>query len=200
MHWCLLVGTQMQVLLECSMCTAIRDVRLLCQFSNTNIVTCLLRAWIVKPAQTTPARSGSVNTLVARQWLSSRHVKARNRHACNNRRAVGSDVFCAVRPRLYNERELSCGDGVRHPCGGGVEYLHRDPASRRRRRKGKSQIWNSKMCSQVPRDYARERLRWLGPAARTKDRPVLSSERASHGIKNVTVRRIPYSERKKIWS
>jgi hypothetical protein len=24
------------------------------------------------------------------------------------------------------------------PCGGGVEYLHRDPASRRRRRKGKS--------------------------------------------------------------
>jgi hypothetical protein len=24
--------------------------------------------------------------------------------------------------------------------GGGVEYLHRDPASRRRRRKGKSQI------------------------------------------------------------
>jgi hypothetical protein len=25
------------------------------------------------------------------------------------------------------------------PCGGGVEYLHRDPASRRRRLKGKSQ-------------------------------------------------------------
>jgi hypothetical protein len=23
-----------------------------------------------------------------------------------------------------------------NPCGGGVEYLHRDPASRRRRRKG----------------------------------------------------------------
>jgi hypothetical protein len=42
----------------------------------------------------------------------------------------------------------------------------------------------------------RERLRWQGPAAHTKDRPVLSSERASHGIKNVTVRRIPYSVRK----
>jgi hypothetical protein len=27
-----------------------------------------------------------------------------------------------------------------YPCGGGVEYLHRDPASRRRRRKGKSKI------------------------------------------------------------
>jgi hypothetical protein len=43
----------------------------------------------------------------------------------------------------------------------------------------------------------RERLRWQRPAAHTKDRPVLSSEKATHGIKNVTVRRIPYSERKK---
>jgi hypothetical protein len=42
-----------------------------------------------------------------------------------------------------------------------------------------------------------ERLHWQEPAAHTKDRPVLSSERASHGIKNVTVKRIPYSERKK---
>jgi hypothetical protein len=29
---------------------------------------------------------------------------------------------------------------VSSPCGGGIEYLHRDPASRRRRRKGKSQM------------------------------------------------------------
>jgi hypothetical protein len=43
----------------------------------------------------------------------------------------------------------------------------------------------------------RERMHWQGPAAHTKDRPVLSWERATHGIKNVTVRRIPYSERKK---
>jgi hypothetical protein len=42
----------------------------------------------------------------------------------------------------------------------------------------------------------RERLRWHGPAAHTKDRPVLSLERAPHGIKNVTVRRIPFSVRK----
>ena len=27
-----------------------------------------------------------------------------------------------------------------HPCGGGLEYFHRDPASRRRRQKRKSQI------------------------------------------------------------
>jgi hypothetical protein len=43
----------------------------------------------------------------------------------------------------------------------------------------------------------RERLRWQGPAAHIQDRPVLSSERAPHGIKNVIVRRIPFSERKK---
>jgi hypothetical protein len=42
----------------------------------------------------------------------------------------------------------------------------------------------------------RERLRWQGPVAHTKGRPVLSSERALHGIKNVTVRRIPFSVRK----
>jgi hypothetical protein len=39
-----------------------------------------------------------------------------------------------------------------YPCGGGVKYLHRDPASRRRRRKGKSQIWDSKIWSRVTRD------------------------------------------------
>jgi hypothetical protein len=38
------------------------------------------------------------------------------------------------------------------PCGGGVEYLHRNPASRRRRRKGKSRIWDSKLWSRVPRE------------------------------------------------
>jgi hypothetical protein len=41
---------------------------------------------------------------------------------------------------------------IEKPCGGRVEYLHRDPASRRRRRKGKSQIWDSKRRSRDPRD------------------------------------------------
>jgi hypothetical protein len=66
------------------------------------------------------------------------------------------------------------------PCGGGVEYLHRDPASRRRRRKGKSQIWDSKIRSQVPRDSGPRMTALARPAAYTKDRPVLSSERAPH--------------------
>jgi hypothetical protein len=37
-------------------------------------------------------------------------------------------------------------------CGGGVEYLHRSPASRRRRRKRKFRIWDRKIWSRVPRD------------------------------------------------
>jgi hypothetical protein len=41
---------------------------------------------------------------------------------------------------------------TRHPCGGGFEFPHRDPASRRRRRKEKSQIWKSKIWSRIPRD------------------------------------------------
>jgi hypothetical protein len=63
------------------------------------------------------------------------------------------------------------------PCGGGVEFLHRDPASRKRRRKGslKSETVNYGREYQATR--TRERLRWQGPTAYTKDRPVLSSER-----------------------
>jgi hypothetical protein len=37
--------------------------------------------------------------------------------------------------RLYNEDPRPA-ERESHPCGGGVEYLHRDPASRRKRRKG----------------------------------------------------------------
>jgi hypothetical protein len=42
---------------------------------------------------------------------------------------------------------------------------------------------------------AKERLRWQGPAAYTKDRPVLSSEWAPHKNKTVTVTQVI-----KIWS
>jgi hypothetical protein len=40
--------------------------------------------------------------------------------------------------------------------------------------------------SQVTR--TRERLRWRGPAAYTKDRPILSSERAPHKNKAVIIK------------
>jgi hypothetical protein len=51
-------------------------------------------------------------------------------------------------PRLYKRVESE----AKKPFGGGVEYLHRDPASSRRRRKRKSQIWDSKIWSRVRRD------------------------------------------------
>jgi hypothetical protein len=48
---------------------------------------------------------------------------------------------------LLTDRQSQCDFDfdytVDPPCGGGVEYLHRHPESRRRRRKGKSQIWES---------------------------------------------------------
>jgi hypothetical protein len=56
------------------------------------------------------------------------------------------------RTYVYLFNSISSNRKQFHTCGGGVEYLHRDPASRRRRRKGKSQIWDSKIWSQVPRD------------------------------------------------
>jgi hypothetical protein len=47
----------------------------------------------------------------------------------------------------------TCRGVIRGHRGGGVEYLHRDPASRRRRRKGKSKKnWDSKIWSRDPRD------------------------------------------------
>jgi hypothetical protein len=66
-----------------------------------------------------------------------------------------------------------------------VEYLHRDPASRRRRRKGKSQCETVKYGHESYGTRTREWLHWQGPAASTKDGPVFSSERVPH--KNETL-------------
>jgi hypothetical protein len=74
------------------------------------------------------------------------------------------------------------------PCGGGVEYLHRDPASRRGRRKGRSPIWDSKIWPRVLWDSDQKRLRWRGPAGIVNDRPGLSSERAHQINRPATVR------------
>jgi hypothetical protein len=73
-------------------------------------------------------------------------------------------------------------------CGGGIEYLHRDPASRRRRRKGKSQIWDSKIWSRDQKDSDQTKTTLGGPAAYTKGSPILSSERAPYNNKTVTVK------------
>jgi hypothetical protein len=39
-------------------------------------------------------------------------------------------------PKCYKQGQSSSGFEVEKPCGGGFRYLHRSPASRRRRRKG----------------------------------------------------------------
>jgi hypothetical protein len=74
-----------------------------------------------------------------------------------------------------------------HSCGGGVEYLHRSPASRIKHEKGslESETENYGRESHVAR--TREWLRWREVAAMVKDRPVLSSERAPHSNKSATV-------------
>jgi hypothetical protein len=63
--------------------------------------------------------------------------------------------LCRSAPKVYRRQQVGCeesGDTPVHPSGRGVQYLHRDPESRRRRRKRKSQIWQSKIWSWVPRD------------------------------------------------
>jgi hypothetical protein len=68
-------------------------------------------------------------------------------------------------------------------CGGGVEYLHRSPASRRKRRKGSLESGTVKYGHESHGTGTREWLRWRGPAAIVNDRP----ERAPHINKPATV-------------
>jgi hypothetical protein len=55
--------------------------------------------------------------------------------------------------------------------------------------KGSLKSGTVKYGHESQRTRTRERLRCRGPAAYTKDRPVLSSERAPHKIKTVTVKK-----------
>jgi hypothetical protein len=79
----------------------------------------------------------------------------------NNLNNRGNLPFDKVSPNRFAKNLLQGGEHFRHrqreweseySCGSEVEYLHRGPASRRRRRKGKSQIWDSKIWWRVPRD------------------------------------------------
>jgi hypothetical protein len=70
--------------------------------------------------------------------------------------------------------------GSERESGGGVEYLHCSPESYRRRRKGKSRIWDSKIWSRVPRD-SDPRMTALARVRSNCDwQTLLSSERAPH--------------------
>jgi hypothetical protein len=100
------------------------------------------------------------------------------------------------------------------PCGGGIEYLHRSPASRKSRRKGNpvpgvylghpvlggykygdlalqfggvSRIGTIKYGLESRGTQTRTEQRWRGPAPTVNYRPVLSSERALQNNKPTTV-------------
>jgi hypothetical protein len=106
-----------------------------------------------------------------------------------------------IRTRSYN-RQIG---GIL--CGGGFEYLHRSPASRRRRRKvnpvpgditespSSREIWirepglevrgsleseNLKCAHESHGTRTGKWLRWREPTAIVNDRPILSSERMLH--------------------
>jgi hypothetical protein len=77
------------------------------------------------------------------------------------------------------------------PCGGGVEYLHRSPASRRRRGKKKSGIWDSNIWSRVARgsDPKMTALARSSGNCKRKPRPRLTSTKRqlSDSNKNLVV-------------
>jgi hypothetical protein len=80
---------------------------------------------------------------------------------------------------LLTDRQSQCDfdfDSERIPCKGGVEYLHRSPASRRRWRKGESRIWDSKIWSRVSQD-SDQRMTELARASsncKRQTRPLVS--------------------------
>jgi hypothetical protein len=77
-----------------------------------------------------------------------------------------------------------------YPCGGAFEYLHRDPASRRRRRKGKSQIWDSKIWSRDSNDSDSRKTTLVKASSICKrhTRPLVregAPEKQDHNCQNV---------------
>jgi hypothetical protein len=87
------------------------------------------------------------------------------RQLLRNKQRDNGRYYAAIRAKQWKycwRRSFLCGPlqgyntlpkvSCIHPCGGRVEYLHRDTASRRRRRRGKSQIWDSKIWLRMPRD------------------------------------------------
>jgi hypothetical protein len=80
---------------------------------------------------------GSETTFVSRQRLDKQVPAATDTHATIK---VLLETVFYTRSAQRGYKKDNRGKRASDPCGGGVEYLHRDPASRRRRRKGKSQI------------------------------------------------------------
>jgi hypothetical protein len=79
-----------------------------------------------------------------------KHIPAETRSTQQYVYNGNGSVFYVARADDLQRRQFE--QSSSSPCGGGVEYLHRNPASRRRRRKGKPRIWDSKMWSRLPQN------------------------------------------------
>jgi hypothetical protein len=97
-------------------------------------------------------------------------------------------IRCSVhgRPKIIKHKEFARqGSNL---CGGGVEYLHHDPASHKRRWKGSLKSETVKYGLKSYGTRTQKWLCWRGPAAIVNDRLILSSERAPQINKPATVR------------
>jgi hypothetical protein len=119
-------------------------------------------------------------------------------------------IFCEVSAEIINIEEQMSNYAI--PCGGGIEYLHRSPASRDGKRTqcpgiylghpvpggykygdlvlqvgGVSRIVTIKYGLESRGTQTRKGLRWLGPAAIVNYRPVPSSEKALQNNKPATI-------------
>jgi hypothetical protein len=121
-----------------------------------------LKTWIVRAEETS----------IATQRL-GKHVPV----ATNTQATIDELTWTMFSVRSvqsgYKRRELVIWYEARDPYGGGVEYPHRDPASHRRRREGKSRNWDSKIWSPVPRDSNPRKTALARANSMYKNRPVL---------------------------
>jgi hypothetical protein len=140
-----------------------------------NIVTWSLKAGIVEPEKKSIARQR-----LCKQMFAETDTQATIEELLRT-------VFSMRSVQNGYEEEFSRKSAVGFPCGAGVEYLHRSPASRRRRRKGSHESETVKYNHESHRTRTRKWLRWRGPAAIVNDRPVFTSERAVHINKPATV-------------
>jgi hypothetical protein len=135
---------------ECSLSTAVRLSESKPQLRSLIFLSLFARETVVH--QLIPFKYYTLNEIVTyipivRQRF-GKHVPA----GANARLLLGNGAVNTHRqqyrlfsvwsaPRGYKRTQPEdATDRPSHPCGGRVEYLHRDPAGRRRRRKGKSQI------------------------------------------------------------
>jgi hypothetical protein len=104
-------------------------------FFRHSIMTCLLKDGITEPEETVVARE----RLCKHLFTATNSRDRSNWDTRNNRGTVGSGVFYAeldVQRSPASEDLSRWASRLSSPREGGFEYLHRSPASRRRRRKG----------------------------------------------------------------